>query len=66
MVTHYHLDYNENPKMLASKVKATGMVTIRGRHTKAHQEQVNESTMFHLFSGEVLPLAQFIETYGSN
>ena len=66
MIAHYHLDYNENPKMLARKVKDTGMVTIRGRHTKAHQEQVNESTMFHLFSGETLSLAQFLETYGND
>lgn len=65
MVAHYYIAYNENMKSLALKVKDTKTVTVRSAHQKAHQEAVNENTMFHLFGGEVLSLAQFIEKYGN-
>jgi hypothetical protein len=65
MIAHYYISYNENPKTLARKVRETMTVTVSNAHQKAHQEEVNEDTMFHLFGGKAMPLSQFLEEYGT-
>lgn len=63
IAAHYYLNYNEDPYTLARKVKETMTVTVRNAHQIAHQEEVNSFTMFHMFSGDILPLNQFLKIY---
>lgn len=63
MVTLYQLDYNQNPKALARRISEKRTVTVSNRHSRPHEEEVNEDTVIKLFSGETMKLADFLEKY---
>lgn len=65
-VAHYYVRYNQDPYKLAKRIKERGTVPNYSRHSRLHEDDVADYTVFHVFNDGDYKYNDFMNKYGVN